>query len=101
MGFVLPDGFPVLIHLIQDFTAIAGNENQILNPYSESAGKIDARFNGKGHSLLYSCGIGKAYIAWFMILQADGVSQTVVEIFAVCLLYTSSVIDPVCVLAVS
>ena len=82
MGFVLSDGFPVLIHLIQNFTAIAGNENQILNPYSESAGKIDARFDGEGHSFLHNCGIGKAYIAWLMILQADGVSQT-------CLLYTS------------
>ena len=78
----LTDGFPMLIDFVQDFTAFCGNKNQIFNPDAEFAGKIDARFDGEGHSFLHNCGIGKAYIAWLMILQADGVSQT-------CLLYTS------------
>ena len=79
----LTDGFPMLIDFVQDFTAFCGNKNQIFNPDAEFAGKIDARFDGEGHSFLHNCGIGKAYIAWLMILQADGVSQTVVKIFAV------------------
>ena len=79
----LSDDFPVLIRLIKNLAAICSYEDQILDAHTEFSRKVDAGFDGKGHTFLHGSSVRQAYVSGLMILKADGMAQPVIEIVPV------------------
>ncbi len=69
--------------MIQDLTAVSGDEDEVFYANSEFSGQINTRFDRKSHPFADFIGIGLADISCFMFFHADGVAETVRKIFAV------------------
>ena len=64
----LADSFPALVYMIQNFTAICSDDDQILYADTKATGQINTRLDGEYHSFLNDIGVGCANVSGIMIL---------------------------------
>ncbi len=73
----------MLIHMVEQLTAVLCGYYQILHPCTELAGQVYSRLYGEYHVGLHGVGIYGAYIALFVVFHAYEVAQPVGKVLSV------------------
>ena len=73
-------GFPAAVFVVQKFTSVLRDEDEVFNADAEAARKVNARFNGKDHAGLGSKRSIRADFACFMLPDADEMAKAVREV---------------------